>query len=119
MKCPDLVDAFMLYFRVDAPPNERYHSVRLLLPDVITLLVSIIAYTSLKKMYSSNSLPTFEHASLDGVGKVGVFKKIVQSFGELTIVLLIGKSIQLKAVGHTTEHQIMLYCYYLCWGLKW
>lgn len=77
--------------RVDAPVQERIHSVRLLLPDVIVLIVSAVTFGVLRCLYREESEPHTRQSMQLSTGKLGVIKKFVETFGELTIFILMGR----------------------------
>ena len=76
-------------YRVDAPSDEAYHPVRLLLPDVVVLLLSSVTYGVLKRLYRAVTLADSGLVT-QSTGKSGVLKKYIETFGELTIFLLLG-----------------------------
>jgi len=61
-----------------------------LLPDGVLLLVAIITFKVLKHLTNSADLPTTQPANPTEANNSGVVKKYVETFGEVTIFLLLG-----------------------------
>ena len=76
---------------MDTPADQRYHAVRLLLPDAIVLLVSCVSFVAIKKVYDRRSVLMQLPLNLMQQPKNSLFKKIISQFGELFIILLIGE----------------------------
>ena len=80
--------------RLDAPASEAYHSVRLVVPDFLVLIMSVITFVVLRRVLkpvpltrqSSRGPELAEQKSR----KPGVIHKYVETAGELTIVVLLG-----------------------------
>ncbi|XP_067952183.1 piezo-type mechanosensitive ion channel component 1-like [Watersipora subatra] len=75
--------------RVDAPSEELYHSFRLLLPDAVMVIVSVITFITLTKLYKVSE-QSDSPAPKTSSRKSGALKKYVETFGALTIFLLMG-----------------------------
>jgi len=77
-------------YRVDTPPDATYHAVRLLLPDAVVLIMSVITFVAMKRTYSDgDNLSNIQRP--EQRPKKGVVTKFIETFGEITIVIGIGR----------------------------